>query len=87
MNLGIERFLILGCIAVLILELPQLVLDVELGDGFPGSRGERALAAEALIEPAPIEVAREECLDPLAGDILVGLVASDAALLPATSGL
>ena len=29
MNLGVERFLILGCLAVVILELPHLLGDVE----------------------------------------------------------
>jgi|FLOH01.1.fsa_nt_gi hypothetical protein len=29
MNLGLERFLILGCIAVVILEMPQLIGDVQ----------------------------------------------------------
>jgi len=33
MNLGIERFLILGCIAVLILEAPSLMADLARGDG------------------------------------------------------
>lgn len=47
MNLGIERFLLLGCFAILILELPELVVDVELGDGFPGAQPSPALVVEA----------------------------------------
>ena len=45
MNPGVERFLILGCIAILILEAPSLLGDLRFGDG-----SYAVLAAE---RPAP----------------------------------
>jgi hypothetical protein len=49
MNPGIERFLILGCLAVLILELPGLLADLTLGDGSAA-----VLAAEQALVSAPL---------------------------------
>ncbi len=47
MNLGIERFLVLGCIGVAILELPHVLDDLRHRDGYPAfvQAHARALAA------------------------------------------
>ena len=82
MNLGVERFLILGCVAVLILELPQLVDDLEFGDGYPGvapagaALGELALQA---LESPQLELHPEAAL--------AVVVTHEPAELPATPGL
>ncbi|MDF1798733.1 MAG: hypothetical protein P1V81_06120 [Planctomycetota bacterium] len=48
MNLGVERFLILGCIAVLILEAPSLMADLTRGDG------SAAVLAQSSVQVAPL---------------------------------
>ena len=83
MNLGIERFLILGCVAVLILELPEILTDLRLGDGFPGVTAPAALVAE-VAEPSTSTL--ELVLEP-ESDVLAKLVAHEPVWLPATPGL
>jgi len=80
MNLGIERFLLLGCIAILILELPEILSDLRLGDGFPGA----GVAVVVEVQAAP-ELAFTD-------DVLAKLVAHEPLVqepvrLPATPGL
>lgn len=52
MNVAVIRALILGCVAILILELPEVVDDYQRGDGFAAVAAEqveldRAAALEA----------------------------------------
>jgi hypothetical protein len=65
MNPGMERFLILGCLAVLILELPGLLADLTYGDGSaavlaaeqPAVSGPLVAEAAPLPEgPSPVEL-------------------------------
>jgi len=53
MSPGVERFLILGCIAILILEAPSLLKDLRLGNGsYAVLAAERAPLVEAEVRPA-----------------------------------
>jgi len=79
MNLGIERFLILGCIAVLILELPQLFTDLELGDGFPATS---PVATPVVVVVAEVPEPAAPVLMVLEGDVL-----AEAVELPSVPGL
>lgn len=78
MNLGIERFLILGCIAVLIVEVPQLMRDWRMGDGFVAG----SIEAPSFV----LELEGTESNGVLLGQLAV-LVAEEPIMLPSTPGL
>ncbi len=86
MNLGVERFLMLGCLAVLILELPQLLEDWRLGDGYPGEVPQPVVVVEATpeqLQQSELQLAEaDEQLAKLNGMDPVGQIE-----LPATPGL
>ncbi len=52
MNPGVERFLILGCIAILILEAPSLLGVLRFGDGSAAvlAAERHAVRAPALVD-------------------------------------
>lgn len=88
MNLGLERFLLLGCFAVLILELPQVFLDLRLGDGFSIDQSATSPVARLLpvIDEQP--VSKEELESkPLQHGFLAQLEPIEAVKLPSTPGL
>lgn len=60
MNLGVERFLILGCVAVLVMEVPQLIQDWRIGDGFVEPR-----PAPVVVELEQVELLEQLVLDEL----------------------
>ena len=51
MNPGVERFLILGCIAILILEAPSLLKDLRFGDGSYAVLAAEPAATAVVVEP------------------------------------
>lgn len=56
MNIAIGRVLILGCIAILLLELPSVIGDYQHGDGFravAAQQVELERTAQAAQAPAP----------------------------------
>lgn len=90
MKLGIESFLILGCIAVVILEMPHLIGDIE-------SASVRTSSVNALLanRAVPAEQAIDVALDSAptnallaSGEALAAVDVADLAeLLPAQPGL
>ena len=71
MNLGIERFLILGCLAVVLLEIPNLIGDVksatvqnEVVEKMIAKRAAEAAALESIevASGAAVELPKNEAL-------------------------
>lgn len=86
MNLGVERFLILGCLAVVVLEIPNLIGDVESAtvqnEVVEQMIAERAADAAAI---ETIEVASGAAVELLKEETLAALRLDE--LLPAQPGL
>tara|TARA_R110000868_G_C10493630_1_gene730448 strand:- start:87 stop:356 length:270 start_codon:yes stop_codon:yes gene_type:complete len=89
MNLGVERFLILGCLAVVVLEIPNLIGDVESAsvqnEVVEQMIAERAADAAALEAIEVANVAPAVDADPTMAEVLAALRTDE--LLPARPGL
>jgi hypothetical protein len=96
MNLGVERFLILGCIAVVILEMPNLIADLQSAS--VQAKTVEALVAKQVNAPStPPRVGPEVATGPLgeaasfeltgAPSLASAKVIDVAKLLPAQAGL
>jgi hypothetical protein len=86
MSLGVERFLILGCIAVVVLEIPNLIGDVE--SATVQNKVVEQMIAERAADAAAIEtiqVASGVVAEQPVDEVLVALRTDE--LLPSRPGL
>ena len=88
MNLGIERFLILGCLAVVVLEVPNLIGDVESAS-VQNQVVEQMIAERAASAAVgPLELAAvPEVVEPVAAQVEVLAALRTGELLPSRPGL
>jgi len=89
MNAAVIRALVLGCVAILILELPEVVDDYQRGDGFATVSAEQIELdrAAALEASAAEELVREASQAPESLASLLGAEAIEPVELSAIPGL
>ena len=87
MTPGIERFLLLGCLAILVLEAPSLLADLSLGDGSRAVlAAERTVVVAAPVvaeaQPTPVPVDAPALLLGVADEVPPGDAVLAALLAP-----